>query len=64
MSYSSHDTEREVVFTLQDLSNLVDTQGVEQVMQSIRLMFPTMFHELSKYFVQQEKIKKVGRLQC
>jgi len=69
MPYSYRDSpdislEQELTFTLQDLSDLVDTQGVQQVMATVQICFPTMFHELSKYFAQYEKIKKVGKLQC
>jgi len=56
--------EQELVFTLQDLSNLIDTQGVQQVMATVQVCFPTMFHEISKFFVQYEKVRKVGKLQC
>lgn len=61
---SFHDTEREMAFTLQDLSDMIDTQGVLSVMTSMQLCFPTMYHEIAKYFAQQEKIRQKGVLQC
>ena len=64
LSQDMNNPEQEVVFTLQDLSDLVDTQGIHQVMSTVQVCFPTLFHELSKYFLQHEKIKKVGKLQC
>lgn len=61
---SYRDMEREVAFTLQDLSDMVDVQGITQVMATMQIVFPTLFHEMSKYFIKHEKVKQKGMLQC
>jgi len=50
IDFSSRDIERELAFTLQDLSDMVEVQGITQVLATMKICHKEMYERFKDYF--------------
>ena len=53
--FSSQDIERELAFTLQDLSDMVEVQGITQVLATMRICHKEMYESFKEHFTCTSK---------